>query len=262
MLAFNDEAARQLQAIYTTPDIAAQRRAALDLLKLRSAESIIDVGCGPGFLSEEMADAVGSKGRVLGIDISEDLLAFAKARNNRDWIEYLKGDARALPVDDHTFDVAVSAQVLEYVDDPDRAISEMFRILKPGGRALIMNTDWDRIAWYSDDPIRMMKVRRAWEAHCVHPRLPQTLTRRLRNAGFQTEAATTFPIINTRAAPDTFSNGLIDVIVAFVAEQGTVAREELDAWAAELRALSTGGRYFFTTTRCFFRIRKPAQVDD
>ena len=80
MLAFTDEAARRLQAIYTTPDIAAQRRAALDLLQLRSAESIIDVGCGPGFLSEEMADAVGPKGHVLGVDISEDLLAFAEER--------------------------------------------------------------------------------------------------------------------------------------------------------------------------------------
>jgi len=82
MLQFSEEAARKLEGIYSTPDIVAQRRTALDLLALVPGESAVDIGCGPGFLCEQMAEIVGSKGRVLGIDISDDLLAFARDRNS------------------------------------------------------------------------------------------------------------------------------------------------------------------------------------
>jgi arsenite methyltransferase len=208
-----------------------------------------------------VAAVVGDAGYVLGIDISQDLLMLAQQRNDRAWLAYSQGDARALCVADQSFDVAVSAQVLEYVEEPTQAISEMYRVLRPGGRAVIMNTDWDRIAWYSDDPLRMAKIRKAWEAHCVDPRLPQKLIRRLRQAGFEVKTATTFPIVNTRATPDTYSHGLIDLIVGFIRQQGTVAPQELDAWAAELRVLSAQGRYFFSTTRCFFRAIKPTRAD-
>jgi len=113
-----------------------------------TGDAVIDIGCGPGFLCEQMADAVGNTGRVLGIDISEDLLAVARARNTREWLTYEPSDAAALGAPDRSFDVTVSIQVHEY---PDQAIAEMFRVLKPGGRALIMNTDWDRVAWYSSE---------------------------------------------------------------------------------------------------------------
>lgn len=262
MLQFSEEAARKLEGIYSTPDIVAQRHTALDLLALAPGESVVDIGCGPGFLSEQMAEIVGSKGRVLGIDISDDLLAFARDRNKREWLTYQHGDAKALKVGDRSFDVAVSAQVLEYVDDPDRALSEMHRVLKPGGRAVIMNTDWDRVAWYSTDLARMAKVRRAWEEHCVHPRLPPTLAHRLREAGFELTCSTTFPIVNTRLSPDTYSYGLAGLVVDFLSERDSVTREELDAWLADLRELSDEGRYFFSTTRCFFCVTKPTTFAD
>jgi ubiquinone/menaquinone biosynthesis C-methylase UbiE len=257
MLRFNDEAARKLEAIYTTPDIVAQRRETLDHLRLRPGEFVIDIGCGPGFLAEEIADAVGATGFVLAIDISDDVLRLADQRRHPRWLAYLRADAGCLCVADLSFDVAVSAQALEYVEDPDRALSEMYRVVKHGGRALVMNTDWDRVAWYSDDPVRMAKVRKAWEAHCIDPHLPRTLIRRLHQVGFKIQSAPTFSIINTRASPDNFSHGLIDLMVTFIAQQGTVSLEELDAWAAELHALSSAGRYFFSNTRSFFCATKP-----
>ena len=91
MLQFSEEAARKLEGIYSTPDIVAQRRTALDLLALVPGESAVDIGCGPGFLCEQMAEIVGSKGRVLGIDISDDLLAFARDRNKREWLTSARG---------------------------------------------------------------------------------------------------------------------------------------------------------------------------
>src|SRR5829696_4564298 len=71
MLQYRDERARKLEAIYTSADVVAQRWATLERLNLRAGEAVIDIGCGPGFLCEQMADAVGNTGRVLGIDISK-----------------------------------------------------------------------------------------------------------------------------------------------------------------------------------------------
>ena len=261
VLQFSDKAARTLEAIYASADVVAQRRATLDRLALAPSESVVDIGCGPGFLCEEMADAVGESGRVLGVDVSDDLLTFARGRNTRQWLAYEQRDARQLALPDASFDAAVSVQTLEYIDDADRAIGEMFRVLKPGGRALVVNTDWDRMAWYSSDQDRMARVRQAWEAHCAHPRLPQTLVPRLRAAGFTISSVGTFRIINTRLVPNTYSHGLVDLILDFLEDRETVDRQELAAWAAELHTLSDEGRYFFSTTRCFFGARKPVGHD-
>ena len=130
---------------------------------------MLDVGCGPGFLAQEMAPLVGPSGHVRGVDISEDLLARATARNNRAWVSYGSGDAAALAEPDASYDVYVSTQVAEYVPDIGAFAREAHRVLRPGGRGLIVATDWGQVAWYSEDPKRMERVLDAFEAHCADP---------------------------------------------------------------------------------------------
>jgi arsenite methyltransferase len=77
-LEFNEEAARRLEILYSTPDVRGQREEALHQLRLRPGEAVIDIGCGPGYLSESMAEAVAPGGRVLALDISKDILDFAR----------------------------------------------------------------------------------------------------------------------------------------------------------------------------------------
>ena len=62
-------------------DVVAQRSATLDQLDLAKGQTVIDIGCGPGFLCESMAEIVGSSGRVVGIDISADLVALSKIKS-------------------------------------------------------------------------------------------------------------------------------------------------------------------------------------
>jgi arsenite methyltransferase len=132
-LEFNEEAARRLEILYSTADVRGQREEALRQLRLRPGESVIDIGCGPGYLSESMAEAVSPGGRVLGLDISKDILEFARRRNANPSLSYRQGDAMALSEPDGSFDVAVSMQVLEYIPDADLGMREMARVLKPGG---------------------------------------------------------------------------------------------------------------------------------
>jgi 2-polyprenyl-3-methyl-5-hydroxy-6-metoxy-1,4-benzoquinol methylase len=256
-LQFTEEQARRLEVLYSTADVRAQREETLRLLTLSPGEEVVDVGSGPGFLCESMADLVGPSGRVLGIDVSPDLVELARRRNWRGWLRYEQGDAAALPTPERSFDVAVCAQVLEYVPDADRGLREMHRVLKPGGRAMIVDTEWDSVVWHSTDPARMAKVLAAWEAHCTDSRLPRTLVSRLRAAGFAVEGVSGFPIINTTLAEENYSGGIIGMIVDFIRKQGAVPPVDLDAWRAEQAALGERGEYFFASVRYMFQARKP-----
>jgi ubiquinone/menaquinone biosynthesis C-methylase UbiE len=255
-LEFTDEAAWQLEALYLTADVVAQRSATLDRLDLAKGETVIDIGCGPGFLCESMAEIVGTSGRIVGIDISSDLLALATRRNSRSWLSYRVGDATSISEPDARFDVAVCTQVAEYVPKVDKVISEAFRVLKPNGRAVFVATDWDALVWHSDDPDRMAAVMKSWAAHCAHPRLPRSLAKRLQAAGFVLKEASVFPILNTEWGDDTYSKGLSRLIRDFVAGRGDVPADDLTAWLEELSQISDEGRYFFSTNRFIFKVLK------
>ena len=256
-LQFTRQAARKLDSVYASPDIVAQRGATLQCLAVSPGEAVIDIGCGPGFLSLDIAAAVGSTGRVLGIDISEDILRLAGEKNGCSWVTFRRGDATTIEVPDANFDAVVCVQVLEYIVDVDRALAEMIRVLKPGGRALIIDTDWDGVVWYSDNADRMARVLDAWASHCPHPGLPRTLAPRLSAVGFDVGAVTGYPIINTHGDEESYSHGLMDLIVDFVGKQGSVDRGELMDWAAEQETIAAESRYFFSTLRCLFRATKP-----
>ena len=256
-LKFTNETARRLEALYTTADVVAQRSETLRKLRLAEGNSVIDLGSGPGFLCESMADIVGPSGRVLGIDLSPDLIELSGARNRRKWLSYRVGDATAIEEPDASFDVATCTQVAEYIPDVDKAISETLRILRPGGRAVFVATDWDGVIWYSDVPARMAAVMKSWEAHCAHPRLPRTLARRLRDGGFVLDEATVFPILNLQWSDDSYSKGIARFMAEFVARRADVSDDELAAWAGELPRLSDEGRYFFSSSRFIFYVSKP-----
>src|SRR5262245_56295232 len=97
-LTFDEKTSQRVEALYLTPDVVAQRCQVLKALQLRERERVLDVGVGPGLLAYDMAASVGHDGQVCGIDLSEDMLAMARARCARQpWTEYKRGDATDLP---------------------------------------------------------------------------------------------------------------------------------------------------------------------
>jgi arsenite methyltransferase len=257
-LTFDNEAARRLERSYMTPDIVRQREVTLGLLALKPGEHVIDIGSGPGFLAESMADAVGANGQVLGLDISNDLLESARRRNARPQLTYRHSDAVALDAPDAAFDVAVSTQVFEYVADRDRALREMHRVVKPGGRALVVATDWDGVVWRTADRPRMRAMLEAWEGHCADPRLPRTLGPRLRAAGFEVADVRGHAIVNTRLGADTYSIGIMNLMAAFARKREGSVAGQVDEWLAEQKELDARGEYFFSLTRFMFMATKAA----
>jgi len=118
------------------------RRVVYDnLVELSAAapgERVLDVGCGPGYLSRRAARAVGPAGRVEGIDPSPEAIAYA-TRSAPPNATFLVAAAEHLPHADRTFDLVISSFAIHHIapDERGAALREMRRVLRPGGRLLI-----------------------------------------------------------------------------------------------------------------------------
>jgi arsenite methyltransferase len=259
MIKFDADTARRVEALYTTPDVVAQRREVLRILALRPGETVVDIGAGPGFLAVEMAAAVGPHGRVHAIDPSESMLALARARETEPGtapVEVASGSANALPLPDASVDAAVATQVLEYVADIPGALAEVRRVLRPGGRVLLLDTDWDSIVWHSNDDARTARLLTAWDEHLADPHLPRTLGTALRAAEFTVARPQVLPLFNVGSDPNTYSAGLIQFIAAFVPGRAGVTESDVRAWLDDLASL--GEDSFFSLNRYVFLATSPA----
>ena len=112
-----------------------RRRAARET-GLKAGGSALDVACGSGKLTAELARIAGPNGRVVGLDFSPEMLAIARLRHPG--IEFMEGDALSLPFEEASFDAATIAFGLRNLADPVRGLREMVRVLKPGGRAVVL----------------------------------------------------------------------------------------------------------------------------
>lgn len=128
-----DLAARDYESLWHAQLAAAQARL-LACASLAAGERVLDVACGTGLVSLEAARAVGPGGSVLGIDISAAMIAIA-ARAGVGNATFARMDAEALDLSDGSFDVVLCALGLMYMPDPARALAEMRRVSRPGGRA-------------------------------------------------------------------------------------------------------------------------------
>lgn len=257
-LKFDDQHAYQAEIQYQSPEMIWQREEVRALLALQTGDRVLDIGCGPGILAGEMADEVGLSGGIWGIDISETMLGLAeKRRAAKNTIALQLGRAEELPFADHTFDAAVAVQVYEYVTDIDRALEELFRVLKPGGCAVILDTDWDSLVWNVGDRSRIRKILDLWDEHLADPRLPERLTYLLRETGFEEASLKILPFLNRDCHEGTYSYWLIGFIRSFLEGRSDIDSEEVGAWVEELQALDRENRYFFSLNRYIFKARKP-----
>ncbi len=114
---------------------------------LTAGLSLLDVGCGPGTITAEFAERL-APGRVVGVDAAAEVIAKATADHQGHNLEFLVGDAYALPFDDGSFDIVHAHQTLQHVADPVAVIREMRRVAKPGGLVAARDVDYAGIIWY------------------------------------------------------------------------------------------------------------------
>lgn len=119
-------------------DLIGRALAATPVQPVNNALHVLDAGIGTGAMSAAFVDNYAGAIDLTGIDISADMLAQAERRLKQNHLsaQFLQADVNNLPFADNTFDVVLVAHVLEHMADPKRALAELHRVLRPGGRLI------------------------------------------------------------------------------------------------------------------------------
>ena len=248
-MSYDGDVGNMQRALTQCHDMAVRRTSVIRELNLRSGLSVLEVGCGGGQCVVEVARSVGDSGRVCAQDLSADQIAAATERCAEfPWVELTVGDLTEMPYDDAQFDVVYGVQVIEYVAELDDALTEIHRVLRPGGRLVILATNWQSVVWHSNNHERMSNILNAWDTHAPYPDLPSILPARLRQAGIEPLHQTPTTIINLSYNENTFSFWLARLMKQFLIGKNLLSQELVDRWIDEFDELEKEGAYAFYST--------------
>lgn len=249
----------RLDRRYSTPQMVEQRRHFRDVVGARDGEAGLDVGCGAGHLACELARDVAPGGRIVAVDRSPDSINATRARIETEGLRHLveaqTGEATALAFADETFDFVVATQVYCHVPDVERAIREAARVMRRGGRLVVLESDWDMCVWESADPALNRRMLEARRTRYSHPYLPRRLHQHFCAAGLTLLDARVFPVIETKFKPDSFGAEIVITSVEHALNYGVPAAD-VAAWERDLRSRTGDGEWFFCLNRFIFAGRK------
>jgi ubiquinone/menaquinone biosynthesis C-methylase UbiE len=224
-------------------ELAAAKRQLDALLRAEPGSHVLDVGCGTGDDVRALAARVGPRGRVVGLDASEQLIARARpAGPGCAPVEFVLGQAGALPFEDATFDVARSERVIQHVPDPAAAVAEMLRVVRPGGQVLVTDPDHGMWAPDLDDRELTRRIMTWWGDQVPHPWAGRRLRDLFVRAGARDVTVTPQPVVLTSlAAADSLT--LLRRAAAAAEAQGVVPAAQARAWGEELVRRDKEGRF-------------------
>jgi ubiquinone/menaquinone biosynthesis C-methylase UbiE len=224
------------------PSIERLRAWALTAADVRPGEVCADVGSGTGTMTRRLAELAGPDGRAVGIEPNGMLRTVAQARSAEagSTAEFCQGLATEIPLPDASVDVVWCERVLQHVPDAQAAIDEVARVLRPGGRALLLDSDHASRVESDLDPVVARAMLEAFMAQLANPTAARHIPRQARAAGLAVD-------------PDVGSSALVyrqEVLVGshlarLAAEQaiedGTITREQAEsALAAQAEAARQG----------------------
>lgn len=238
------ERADRLEHRARAADEIAARDEYLSLLGIRAGERVLDVGCGSGAVTREIARRVGPTGSVVGLDQSPGLLAIARelARDAGllDRLEFADGDALRLPFRDDSFDAALAVTVLAHIPHGEDAVPELVRVVRPGGRIGVFDFDGDGVVFsHPDRALTRRIVAAASDATSMNSWLARQMPGLLVQAGaVDVRVRGVLPIETTL---DSFYGSFSARCADAALTSGAISEAEHRAWLDAFRAQGAHG---------------------
>jgi ubiquinone/menaquinone biosynthesis C-methylase UbiE len=228
------------------PDVIAFKPIILSGLKLTGGERVLDLGCGLGDDTFEIARLVGTQGRAVGVDVSENMIVEARHRAARQRLsaEFEVGDAQSLRFGDATFDACRTERMLMHVPEAGRAFAEMVRVIRPGGRLSVFDFDWETQFIDSPYPETTRLITRSFcdsfKNGWIGRRLPRLFKRH----------AMTDVLVTPRTVMITypFLELLLGGHVTRAQQAGALPPAEAERWWAHLREAHADGTFLYGFT--------------
>ena len=210
----------------------------------RPGERILDVGCGAGAAIAFVAGQVGPRGQAIGLERFPDSLARLGARDLSAGpvLQGVAGDGQNLPFADNSFDALLCVNVLEALTDRPRALADMRRVLKPGGRILLAHDDYESQAYAGADRALTRRAVLAYASATFqsYPTSDGQMGRQLwgffARAGFVETEARVLPLVNTAYREPLQGWVLSQFDAGFVAAVSDLTQAELERWHIPDRA--------------------------
>jgi ubiquinone/menaquinone biosynthesis C-methylase UbiE len=242
-----DAVAARLEARGKHPRFIAMMQEYLGAMEIDSAAAVLDLGCGTGVASRAIAQRKAFAGRVTGIDRSPYLIAaakrFAEGEGIAGVVEFRTGDSQSLSLPNAAFDAVVAHTLISHVEDPASVMSEIARIVKPGGRIGIFDGDYASLTYGTPDPAKGKATDEIIiNALVTNQRAMREMPQLLKAAGLSLEASFAHVVADIGRA-DFFAPGL-QSLVRVLPKSGAMSEGEARAWVNALLKQSDEGTYF------------------
>jgi len=240
MAAFLEERSR-------APDMQAVNQKLCETIVAKPGERLLEVGSGSGILCRMLAPQLQPDGQIVGLDISPEMTAqaqkYALAQGITGGIAFETGTAESLPYPTASFDCAIAARLLLHAANPDVVIQEMKRVVKPGGKVVVMDWDFDTAA--VDHPDReLSRLILHWrnDHHGGNNWSGRQLWQRMRTAGLQNLSVHPWVSV-THHETDGLTQSLWRA-AQVACEGGAISPAEQEAWTLELKSRIQAGTFF------------------
>lgn len=217
--------------------------ALLQPLDLKRDSRVLDFGCGPGFVSLGMGDIVGEGGHVYGVDLNKQFVRDATHRAvDTPHVSFHAIDDGNIPLPNNSVDRVLCKNVLEYVPSVSSTLNEFRRVLEPGGRAYVIDSDWRFVVV---EPWGAERTTRFFDAASVAfktPEIGRSLRSRLLSAGFESVD------VRIQAGVDT-TGGSLSVLrnmASYASEFDSIDSNKVDAMLSEAERAVETGHFLFT----------------
>lgn len=242
-----------LDRVERMPQTVSRRRLSHELLALRPGMTVAEIGCGTGTVARELAAVVGSRGHVHGFDLSEQFIAVARARTAQSGhVDFRVADALALPLPDTCLDAYRAERVYMHLKSPESALAEAFRVLRPGGRLLTMDQDWDTLV-YDGDVATTRMVTRAFANSLVNGTVARRMRPLLRQAGFEDIEVTLESTLETDGTAVDWLTGSFGK----AALAGGLDPAIVDAWLEDQKRRTDEDRFLLASVHFITTARRP-----